>query len=169
MTAISASNLIEQIELRRINSDNVWQVCELSETLPDSQRDFVADNAYSIAEAYCAPNAWPRAIYYQDDLVGFIMMHIGEDFDDGIACPGAFLWRLMIARDFQGKGLARAALYRVMRDLKARGFSEIRTSHGPGEAGPEGFYRQLGFSPTGKIEEGEHVMRLKFDGLDLGD
>ena len=44
------------------------------------------------------------------------MMHYGSDYDDGVDCPGAFLWRLMIAGPHQGKGHGREALART--DLK---------------------------------------------------
>ncbi|MGX1695025.1 hypothetical protein ACWIBQ_06555 [Microbacterium keratanolyticum] len=41
----------QELSFRRISALNVCDICELSETLADAQRDFVADNGTSIAEA----------------------------------------------------------------------------------------------------------------------
>ena len=35
---------------------------------------------------------------------------------------------------------------------------ELLLSYVPGEGSPEGFYRGLGFEPTGEVDEGEVVM-----------
>ncbi|UUO11444.1 hypothetical protein LQZ44_00335 [Alcaligenes nematophilus] len=66
------------VSFRRINSQTVYEVCELSETLSPAQRSMIADNGTSIAEAHFSENAWFRAIYANDTLVGFIMLHIGR-------------------------------------------------------------------------------------------
>jgi diamine N-acetyltransferase len=46
-----------EITLRRISALTVCDVCELSETLSDEQRNMVADNGTSIAEAHFSENA----------------------------------------------------------------------------------------------------------------
>jgi diamine N-acetyltransferase len=92
-----------QIHFERIRADSVLDICGLSESLPGEQRDAVADNALSIAQAHFSENAWIRAIYLGDTPIGFIMLHIGSGWEDGIDCSGVFLWRFMIARDYQGK------------------------------------------------------------------
>src|SRR6478735_2713467 len=99
-----------EITLRRISALTVCDVCELSDTLSEEQRNMVADNGTSIAEAHFSENAWFRAIYAEETLVGFIMLHQGSDWDDGIDCPGVYLWRFMIARPFQGKGIGKKAI-----------------------------------------------------------
>ena len=38
---------------------------------------------------------------------------------------------------------------------------ELLLSYVPGEGSPEGFYRGLGFEPTGEVDEGEVVMGLR--------
>jgi len=98
------------VHFERITSLNVLDVCQLSDALSDEQRKVIADNAISIAEGSVSENAWMRAIYVDKTLVGFIMLHIGSDWADGIDCPGVFLWRFMIAKPYQGKGYARAAI-----------------------------------------------------------
>lgn len=151
-----------EITLRRISALTVCDVCELSETLSEEQRNMVADNGTSIAEAHFSENAWFRGIYAEETLVGFIMLHQGSDWDDGIDCPGVYLWRFMIARPFQGKGIGKKAIDLVVRDLKARGIRELYTSYGLGEASPEGFYQGLGFVRTGDSYGEEPEAVLKF-------
>lgn len=151
-----------EVTFRRISALTVCDVCELSETLSDEQRNMVADNGTSIAEAHFSENAWFRAIYAEETLVGFIMLHEGSDWDDGIDCPGVYLWRFMIARPFQGKGFGKKAIGLIVRDLRARGLGELFTSYGQGAGSPEGFYRGLGFEPTGEHYDDELEAVLKF-------
>lgn len=150
-----------EVSLRRITALTVNAICELSETLTEAQRNKVADNGNSIAEAHFSENSWFRAIYADDTPVGFVMLHIGSDFDI-IDCPGAFLWRMMIAGPFQGKGFGKAAIALVVRELKARGFGELYTSYGEGEASPEGFYASIGFKRTGEVYDDEVEAILHF-------
>ncbi|MBN8937974.1 MAG: GNAT family N-acetyltransferase [Rhizobiales bacterium] len=151
-----------EVAFRRISAATVTDVCDLSDTLSDEQRAMVADNGQSIAEAHFSENAWFRAIYADDALAGFVMLHIGADHDDGIDCPGVFLWRLMIAGPFQGKGIGRQAIALLVRDLSARGITELYTSYGRGAGSPEAFYRRLGFEPTGDTYDDEVEAVLTF-------
>lgn len=158
----SAISRKSEVSFRRISALTVEDVCDLSETLSDQQRGMVADNGTSIAEAHFSENAWFRAIYADDTLIGFIMLHIGSDHDDGIDCPGVFLWRFMIAAPFQGLGFGRQAIELLKRDMKIKGFNEIFTSYGVGEGSPEGFYSLLGFQKTGDTYGDELEAVLKF-------
>lgn len=140
------------VELREVTRETVRRICELR-VAPDQTR-FVAPNAVSIAEAYYAPNAWFRAIYAGDEPVGFVML------SDDVAKNEYFLWRLMIADGQQGKGYGRRAIELLIDEVRTRpGATELKTSYVPGEGGPEGFYRGLGFEPTGELDEGEVVAR----------
>ncbi len=109
-------------------------------------------------------SAWFRAIYDGDTPVGFIMTHTGSDYEDGIDCPGVFLWRFMIAGPYQGKGYGRLALAKLIQHLKAMGVPVLYTSCGQGEGSPAGFYRKLGFTPTGDHYGDEIELILHLDG-----
>jgi len=137
------------IHFMRITVTTMNQICDLSETLSPTHRGMVADNVRSIAEAHFSPSAWMRAVYADDKPIGFIMTHTGSDYEDGIDCPGVFLWRFMIAEPYQGKGYGKRALEKLIQHLKAMGIPQLYTSCGQGEGSPEGFYRRLGFTPTG--------------------
>ena len=137
------------IHFMRITVTTMNTICDLSKSLSPVHRHMVADNVRSIAEAHFSPSAWMRAIYADDTPIGFIMTHTGSDYEDGIDCPGVFLWRFMIAEPYQGKGYGRKALEKLVSHLKAMGIPLLYTSCGQGEGSPEGFYRKLGFTPTG--------------------
>jgi diamine N-acetyltransferase len=144
---------VNDVNLREVTAETVRQICRLA-VAPDQSR-FVAPNAVSIAEAHFSPNAWFRAIYAGDEAVGFLMLH-----DDRVKSE-YFLWRLMIADGQQGKGYGRRAIELLIAEVRSRpGATELKTSYVPGEGGPEGFYRKLGFAPTGELDEGEVVARL---------
>lgn len=145
------------------------QICDLSETLSSSHRKMVADNVWSIAEAHFSSCAWMRAIYADDTPVGFIMTHTGSDHEDGIDCPGVFLWRFMIAGPCQGKGYGRRALEKLIQHLKATGIPLLYTSCGQGEGSPEGLYLKLGFVPTGDHYGDEIELVLNVDTYTIND
>jgi hypothetical protein len=86
-----------EVSLREVTRETMRGICDL-DVRPD-QRKYVAPNVFSIAQAYFEPRAWFRGIYAGETPVGFVMMH--EDPEKG----AYFLWRLMIAREHQGKGV----------------------------------------------------------------
>ena len=143
-----------EITLREITADTVRAICAL-EVAPE-QRGFVAPNAVSIAQAHFEPRAWFRAVYADEEPVGFAMLL--ENTDD----HEYYLWRFMIAAEHQGKGYGRHALDLVVERVRGLpGATELRTSYVPGQAGPRGFYLRYGFEETGEVDGGEHVIRLE--------
>ena len=60
------------VTLREITSETVRAVTKLA-VRPD-QQGFVAPNAVSLSEALFSDEAWYRAIYADEDLVGFVML-----------------------------------------------------------------------------------------------
>jgi len=154
---------VSKVHFKRITAETVLKVCQLSETLSPDQREAVADNSISIAQGHFSKNVWMRAIYSDNQLVGFIMLHIGSDWEDGIDCPGVFLWRLMIGGSYQGMGYGRGAMQLLIKHLRALGISELYTSYHLGEGCPADFYQKLGFKPTGDHygDEPEVVLRIQ--------
>ena len=145
-----------EVTLREITEETVVQICNLSDTLSEHQQRMVAPNARSIAQAHFSYKAWFRAIYADETPVGFIMLYGDPEEAE------YFLWRLMVAGPHQGKGYARRAVEQLIEYVKTRpGAEGLLTSHVPIEGGPEGFYRQLGFEPTGEERHGEVFMRLR--------
>ena len=142
------------VMLRPITGDNLGAVLRLK--LHPGQESFVADNAVSIANAYVEPTFVPLGVYAGDELVGFAMY--GQHPETG----AWWVIRLMIDREHQGKGYGRAAMEAVIEMMAERvGCEEIVTSFVPANAVAAGLYASLGFRPTGEIEDGEPLVRLR--------
>jgi diamine N-acetyltransferase len=126
-----------------------------------AQERFVSSVAESLDEAAATPEGapWYRAIYADDEPVGFVMLSWDATPAPGILGP-YFLWRLLIDRRYQRQGFGREALSQVVDLLRADGVRELLTSYHPGEGEPWPFYRRFGFEPTGEIDDGEIVLRL---------
>ena len=137
-----------------ITRENVRAACKL--TLRPGQEGLVAPVAWSLADAYTAPDiAWPRLIYDGDELVGFIMAAFDPGNQD--ALYHSYLWRLNIGGEHQGKSYGRFAVEALCQEAVRRGNDRLTVSYHPYEHGPDGFYRRLGFRPTGAYNQGEVV------------
>jgi diamine N-acetyltransferase len=154
---------LTSVSLREITADTVRAVMKLAVT-PDQNR-FVAPNAWSLGQALFAPEAWYRAIYLDSEPVGFVMLSDESLLNPMPASPKVMVWRLMVDAKHQHQGIGRAALRLVIDHVKQTGlFKTLSISYVPGEGGPEGLYRSMGFKPTGEIDDGEVVMALWLDG-----
>jgi diamine N-acetyltransferase len=135
------------LRLAELTVDNL--PAAVSFPLKPGQEKFVAPVVNSIAEAYVNPTAWPRVIYDDDEVVGFIMGNF--DPDNEIEAFRAGIWRLNISADAQGRGVGRFAVEQLASEARARGVTRITVLWEPGEAGPEAFYLRLGFEPQGEL------------------
>ncbi|MCG8569005.1 MAG: GNAT family N-acetyltransferase [Spirochaetes bacterium] len=145
-----ATNTVHLVE---ITEDTINDILNLKVT--PQQEKFVASNAVSIAQAHFSKTAWFRAIYANDQPVGFIML------DDNEKKPEYFLWRLMIDARFQGKGYAKQAVLQLIDYVKTRpNGNQLYVSYVPGTGGPEKFYQKLGFKATGEWDEDEKICCL---------
>ena len=145
--------MIENITLREITSETVWSIMKLN--VAENQKNFVAPNANSIAEAYFSKEAWFQAVYAGEEPVGFVMLYADEKK------PEYFLWRLMIASEYQGKGYGYQAMVLVIDHVKGLpDAKELLTSYVPGDSNPSPFYYKLGFEETGEWDDGEKILKL---------
>lgn len=142
------------VELRPITEENFRAVIKL-EVRPE-QSGFVAPNVVGIAETHIYPEAEPRAVYAGDELVGFVLFH---PIDKEKPAEGHCIVRLMIAHQFQGRGLGRQALEAAVDWIvRERGVDRVRLSVVPANAPARGLYRTAGFVETGELDDGELVM-----------
>ena len=100
------------IHLEEITNKNIWKVCTLE--VMEGQKNFVADNIQSLAEAFATRNegnhALPLAVYNDADLIGFVMIGkgtVGNENESELIRNNYSLWRLMIDQKYQGKGLGK--------------------------------------------------------------
>jgi len=151
-------SIADHVTLREITADTVRAVTKLAVT--EYQNRFVAPNAVSLAQALFAPEAWYRAIYLDEELVGFVMLSDESLCNPRPESPEVGVWRFMVDAKHQHKGIGRAAMLLVIEHVRSKGFKKLALSYVPAEGGPEQLYLSLGFRPTGEMDEDEVVMEL---------
>lgn len=145
------------ITLREITPDN-WLTC-IGLSVREGQRDFVASNVFSLAQAKVFPSCVPLAIYRDEEMVGFAMY--GIDPEDG----EMWISRLMIDQKHQGCGYGKLAMLQLLDMFRQdTACHAVFLSFEPENTGAEALYTALGFEPTGQIIEGERVMKLRCQG-----
>jgi diamine N-acetyltransferase len=150
------------VALREITDDTRAQIEALAVT--EVQTSYVAGVAESLVEAAQTPQAapWFRAVYADDDPVGFVMISDGITVDDPELLGPYYLWRLLIDQRHQRRGYGAAALALVVEHLLTRPDAQVLlTSVVPGPDTPRGFYLAQGFRDTGVDHEGERVLELR--------
>ncbi|NLT44153.1 MAG: GNAT family N-acetyltransferase [Thermotogaceae bacterium] len=145
------------VRFEEITEETVLDAIRLSGTLLEGQERAVASNAVSIAQAHFAKNAWFRAIYAGDDMVGFIMLDFTSDprMKD---FKHASMWRFMIGGKYQKMGYGRDAILLLIEYLKAQGYEKLFTSCVVNEPSPLQFYLKLGFVDTGEWDDDEKIL-----------
>ena len=153
------------VTLREITEANLGSVLEVRTT--EAQERFVSTVGDSIAEANANPqgNPWYRAVYADDQPVGFVMLSWDVEPQPPHINGPWFLWKLLIDSRHQGLGYGRDVVRQVVELVRGHGATELLTSHVPGEEGPAGFYARLGFVPRGDVDpDGEIILRLDLRG-----
>ena len=143
------------VHLKPVTAENLDAVLMLK--VNDDQKRFVTSTAESLAQAYVYPKtAFPFAVYSDDTIVGFIMMGYYEEK------KYYTLWKLMIDRQYQGRGYGKAALELGVVFLKERfRVKEIFTGVIPENKAAKNLYRSVGFEDTGLFENGMEELRLR--------
>ncbi|HYM47611.1 MAG TPA: GNAT family N-acetyltransferase, partial [Burkholderiaceae bacterium] len=146
------------VSLKEVTRDTLRAICKLDAGDGATQ---VAPNAVSIAEASFYGEAWFRAIYNDEVPVGFVMLY-DPTLTDAPEEPDFFLWRLMIDKAHQGRGLGHAAVDLLITHVRARpGAKKLLVSHMSKADALARFYGSFGFVHTGQEEDGEKVMALE--------
>jgi diamine N-acetyltransferase len=142
------------IKLRAIDR-SLWEAC-CALKVSEGQRNFVAPNAYSLAQAAYEPDTYPMGILADGALAGFVMY----DFDSD-----ANLWnmcRLMVDEKHQKKGIGEKAIRLLLDYVTARhGHVEFHTSAEPENGVAIALYEKLGFEKTGEMVGGEVDMKIQ--------
>ncbi len=127
-----------------------------------TQERMVAPVLQSFADALVpevvdgAPLApWSRAVEADGDLVGFVMVA-----EPTAAHPEPYLWRLLVDRLHQRRGIGDRILDLLVEQCRAWGVASLVTSWVDGVGSPRPFYERRGFVPTGEIIDGEVEARL---------
>lgn len=159
------------MELRKVDDKNIWKVVKLS--VNDDQKDFVATNTESILEAYTTITsgkvALPFGIYDDNEtLVGFVMFGYDSSDDDNpeIAKGNYCIWRFMIDKAYQGKGLGRKALESAVEYVRTNPCGHADCcwlSYEKENVAAKSLYNSMGFIENGQMCDDEVVAVLKLN------
>lgn len=153
----------DDVALAEITWDMVRPVVKLA--THKSQAHMVSPNSVSLAEALIPEpyggkpvTPWYRAIMADGELAGFVMLDTAAESGDR-----PYLWRLMVDRRHQRRGIGRRVLDLVVAQVREWGHRELEVSWVPGVGSPAPLYLDYGFEPTGEIIDGEIEARLVLD------
>ena len=156
------------VTLEEITDENRQAVLALG--VAPGQERFGEPVLDSLAEAADSPHAkpWYRAVFASGEQAGPGRVRDGQlelraEAAGDRSVPW-FLWKLLIDERYQGRGYGAAVVRQIAELVRAEGAAELLTGlrYVPEDGGPAGFYRRLGFVPTGEQldENGEVIVRL---------
>lgn len=144
------------VRLAEIDRYNYLSILDLA--VSAEQRDFVASNTYSLAQAYAQPECVPLALYVENRPVGFTMYCLDRDDHE------YWIYRLMIDQRHQGRGYGREAMLLLIDHIRSIAEEDNRylfISFEPKNKIARQLYESLGFLPDGRVTYGEVVYRLE--------
>ncbi len=141
------------ITLRNLTSDNFDECVDLE--VREDQKRFVAPNVYSLAESHFRHECVTKAIYADEEMVGFLMYCYGEDY------PGTlYLMRFMIGEKHQKKGYAKEAMRQLLLQMEKEFPNQsVFLSTDPDNDYAIRFYEQFGFKCTGEYADDELIFK----------
>ncbi len=149
----------ELVEVTPANRDAVFNL-----KTHRSQERFVSSMGKSAADAL-VPDPddhggtlvpWFRAVVADGDIVGFVMVAAPTATN-----PYPFLWRLLIDRMHQRRGIGWQVLDLLTGHYRQAGYDRLLVSWKPGKGSPEPMYLKYGFVLTGDEEDGEVVGSIR--------
>jgi diamine N-acetyltransferase len=149
------------VTLRKITDQNRAAVLALG--VPPEQQRFVGSvqDALDDAADYLQAKPWYRAVYADEEPVGFVQLSWNVQPQPPDIIGPWFLWKILIDRRHQGRGYGAEVIRQVAELIRAEGATELLTSYVPADDGPADFYRRQGFTPTGTTDAtGEPMVRL---------
>ncbi len=145
------------VTLRDITGDNYFQVLELKISPEQEAAKFVSPVVRSLADAWFYREegiTYPKAIYADEDLVGFIMYELDTEEQQ------VFVWRFLIDQAFQGRGYGRQTIEAVLEMAKQQTqMTKVVADYVDGNEPMKKILLGLGFEETGFNQEiNEHIM-----------
>ena len=141
-----------KVSLRKIIKENYEKVCDLD--VEKAQEDYVACNMWSLVESMFNTGYNTRAIYLNDEAIGFFMW-VEESVDK------TSIWRFMIDQNHQKKGLGRKALNLALDEIRqVAGLKQIEICYNPKNPVAKNFYSSFGFEEVGMDDDNEDMMAI---------
>ena len=147
-----------ELRLQELSASTIAAANSL--TLKPGQEAFLAPETYTHHEGQIDPaNSWPRVVLDSGNhVVGYIMANFDPDASEDFL--RAALWRINVSADAQGTGVGRFAVAGLADEARSRGFDRLTVVWGSGEAGPEQFFKAVGFEIIGETPHGENLGAL---------
>jgi RimJ/RimL family protein N-acetyltransferase len=149
----------DHVDLVEVTAENERSVSRLK--THKTQESFVAPMGWSFTDALFpevvsgAPVVpWMRAIVADGEIVGFVMLALRTEHH-----PEPYLWRFLIDRLHQRRGIGKRALDLVEDEVRSMGDSTLLVSWVEGKGSPGPMYVTRGYEPTGRIVDGETEAR----------
>lgn len=129
---------MKQITLEKLNAQN-WEACANLE-LHEAQKNALPSNIISIAELNFYPATKAFAIKHNDEVIGFATY--GKPDTGG----NPKLFRLMIGKQYQGKGFGKTALRTILENMfQEYACDVLGVCYEPNNELIKGFYASVGF------------------------
>ncbi|MBC8943704.1 MULTISPECIES: GNAT family N-acetyltransferase [Xenorhabdus] len=140
------------ITLTDVNKNNFEAICGLSVT--DDQLGYIAENVWSLVQSKFHSSYQTRAICLGGKPVGFFMWV--PDADQRIT-----IWRFMVDKNHQNKGIGRKALLLALDEIRRTNQLEaIAISYDPNNLVAKNLYASFGFVEVGMDEETEEMLAI---------
>lgn len=142
------------VELDEHNHRDAWRL-----QTHKTQEKFVSPMPGSFADALFPFDdgrrlvPWMRGVMADDEMVAFVMLSEPD--------PDPYLWRLLVDRLHQRRGIGRRVVDLVVEQCRTWGADSLVTSWVEGRGSPASFYLGYGFESTGRIVDGETEARLR--------
>lgn len=143
-----------KLSLKPIVKNNWEEAIQLS--VNEEQKPYIASNLYSIAELQFLDNFYARGIYFDNKMIGFTLY--GIDSDD----HNFWIYRLMIDKEFQGKGKGVEAIHLIIQEIRRINDSNIpliMIGYHPENLQARLAYKKAGFVETDKAPWGEQLAK----------
>lgn len=141
------------VNLQPVTKAN-WIAC-IDLTLHPQQQNNLASNVETIAESKFEPDSILRAICLGDRIIGMLAYCTEDEPPD----PEVYwLFRLMVDKNFQGKGYGTQALDLAIKEMVQLGAKKIYISHKPQNEVASKLYQKLGFKYIGTLDDGDLFM-----------
>lgn len=131
------------VEIIELNEKNWYECCELE--LSEKQAAYIETNAVSIAQSKFESSLKSFAIYFDEKVVGFLMYNtVKEELE------GYWVFRIMIDKNFQGKGIGKAATKLMVSEMaQLPDAKKIVVGYHPENKAAHYLYASLGFIDNG--------------------
>jgi len=143
------------VSLKEITQENFYAVARLKVR---KDQPFVASNSFSIAESKIFPFWITKAVYNDEELVGFVM------FTKNYEAGELYLCRFMIDSEHQGKGYGKEVLD-LLKDIAVNDecIKIMKLSTDPDNKNGIRIYEKFGFIDSKTVDDGEEVFILPLD------